>query len=96
MPPVEELQRTALALPAKDRAALARQTALSLSEHERAALAHDLIASLDDEDDVIDEAEFMAEIERRSEEIRSGAVQPRECRVVMEELERDLREGKLQ
>ena len=77
MPPVEEIRRTALALLPED----------------RASLVHDLIASLDNEIDFMDEEEFMTEIHRRSEEIRSGAVQPRECRAFMEELERELGEG---
>ncbi|MBI3014454.1 MAG: addiction module protein [Candidatus Tectomicrobia bacterium] len=51
------------------------QKALGLSEEERAALAARLIESLDTEAEEGVEAAWLAEVERRMEELDSGKVQ---------------------
>lgn len=74
MPSVDEIRRTALALPERD----------------RAALAHDLIVSLDDQGEMAEDPEFMAEIMRRAAEVEAGTVQMTEWRQCMEELRKEL------
>lgn len=60
---------------------------LALPAPTRAYLAHELLSSFDDSTDDGAEAEWMAVIDRRSEEIESGRVQ---CRPVADVI-RDIR-----
>jgi putative addiction module component (TIGR02574 family) len=50
-------------------------TAMKLPEHERVRLARELMASVEGEIDADVEALWLAEAERRLEELRSGKVQ---------------------
>jgi hypothetical protein len=59
---------------------------LALPASVRAFLAHKLLASLDDDVDGGAEAEWMAVIDRRSEEIATGRVQCRPVAEVVREL----------
>ena len=62
---------------------------LSLSERDRAEFARLLIASLDDENEDDINAAWVTELERRSNEIKSGAVKGIPAADVYAELKRE-------
>lgn len=66
---------------------------LALPTATRAYLAHELLSSFDDGTDEDAEAEWMAVIDRRSEEIESGRVQCRPVENVIRSIPRNVAEA---
>lgn len=67
--------------------------ALRLSPQERAKLAHELLLSLEEQESDPDaEAEWAQELERRVQEVASGAVQTYDAREAIEEIRAQLRD----
>ncbi|HEX7181360.1 MAG TPA: addiction module protein [Thermoanaerobaculia bacterium] len=67
-----------------------REAVLNLPDEDRAWLAAELLASLDGPSDPDAEAEWRAEIERRVEEIESGAVELLDWDIVKARLDEKL------
>ena len=66
--------------------------ALQLPPEERARLAHKLLLSLEEGDATHDaDAEWAAELERRSQDVVSGKVKTREARQAIDEVRAQLR-----
>lgn len=66
--------------------------ALQLPERERAKLAHELLRSLDQQEDAdVDEA-WLAEVERRAEELADGSVTPVDWTIARRRIVQRLRE----
>lgn len=72
-------------------ARLIASKALKLSPRERARLAERLISSLDDQADVDAEALWIAEAERRLDELHSGKVKTRSAASVLRRARATLR-----
>jgi putative addiction module component (TIGR02574 family) len=70
---------------------LLKETALGLPEQERAELARDLLLSLDGPADADVAEAWAAEIERRLEQVDSGAVELVEAEDVIQRIQQSLR-----
>ena len=66
--------------------------ALHPSAAERAEVAHELLLSLDGERDADVDAEWVREIQRRADEVRSGTAQQVDAREAVRELAERLRQ----
>ncbi len=54
----------------------ARSTVMQLSPQDRQVLAYEILENVEDDNDIGNDAELMAEIVRRSDEVREGKVVP--------------------
>jgi putative addiction module component (TIGR02574 family) len=71
-----------------------RTDALRLPAEERARLAHKLLVSLEDEEVHADATEEWArELERRAQDVLSGAVETKDADVVLDRISARLRTG---